>query len=572
LWLASAAAMLAPAVHAASIDHFSPSSGPHNFIDTPDADVLPHLDPAVFLLGSYAKDPFVYRDDAGAEVAKIVEHAATADLVIALGLFNNFELSLSLPGSFLVGPGFDGRASTADDINNVVIADPRLAGRWRFLGDGRNGLQAMAHVGVDFPLAQAFGTSGRVLGDKLPTVAPGIAVAYHHPAFKVGANVAAELRAPDSVGDVRNQLTIGQSLQFGLGAQAWLYQDLIAAVGDIQLHAAPAALLSSENQFPAEAQLGVKAFFGPIAVLVGVGTGLIADYGSPDLRLFAGVGYYNPPARDADGDGIYDNVDQCPNEPEDKDGHRDEDGCPDPDNDGDGILDGADKCPDEPETKNGVNDEDGCPDEGEMPVDTDGDGIFDAKDACPTDPEDKDGWLDDDGCPEPDNDGDGILDGADKCPNDPESKNDYEDEDGCPDEAPKKTVIRVTRERLEIRDKVQFEFNSDVIRAVSFQMLDDVAKVLAEHPEQKLIHIDGHSSAEGAEEYNRKLSQRRAESVRQYLIKRKVAAGRLEAHGFGESRPITADRSDAGLAMNRRVEFRLVDVADDSQPAAEVKP
>src|SRR5262249_30143625 len=97
----------------------------------------------------------------------------------------------------------------------------------------------------------------------------------------------------------------------------------------------------------------------------------------------------NDPAKD----GIVGAADKCANEPEDKDGFKAEDGCPDPDNDGDGIPDAADKCPNEPEDKDGFQDEDGCPD-----PDNDGDGIPDAVDKCPNEPEDKDGFQDDDGC------------------------------------------------------------------------------------------------------------------------------------------------------------------------------
>ena len=79
-----------------------------------------------------------------------------------------------------------------------------------------------------------------------------------------------------------------------------------------------------------------------------------------------------PVTGDNDGDGIPDNVDKCPTDPEDKDGFQDEDGCPDPDNDGDGIPDKRDKCPNEPEDKDGFQDDDGCPD-----PDNDGDGIAD---------------------------------------------------------------------------------------------------------------------------------------------------------------------------------------------------
>lgn len=64
---------------------------------------------------------------------------------------------------------------------------------------------------------------------------------------------------------------------------------------------------------------------------------------------------------DSDGDGTLNDVDQCPDVPEDRDGFQDEDGCPEPDNDGDGILDANDKCPNEPENVNGFEDTDGCP-------------------------------------------------------------------------------------------------------------------------------------------------------------------------------------------------------------------
>jgi hypothetical protein len=96
------------------------------------------------------------------------------------------------------------------------------------------------------------------------------------------------------------------------------------------------------------------------------------------------------------------------------------------DRDGDGIGDAFDKCPDEPEDKDGFQDQDGCPE-------SDNDSVPDATDACPNDPEDKDGFQDDDGCPDPDNDADGVPDALDKCPNTRETMNGFEDEDGCPD-------------------------------------------------------------------------------------------------------------------------------------------
>src|SRR6185503_5030934 len=104
------------------------------------------------------------------------------------------------------------------------------------------------------------------------------------------------------------------------------------------------------------------------------------------------------------------------------------------DRDGDGYIDPEDACPDEPENFNTYKDEDGCPDD----PDTDGDGLTDSVDSCVLEPEDKDGYLDEDGCPDVDNDLDGILDPSDRkgdkdCKNDPEDPDGFEDEDGCPE-------------------------------------------------------------------------------------------------------------------------------------------
>src|SRR5204862_3787943 len=144
--------------------------------------------------------------------------------------------------------------------------------------------------------------------------------------------------------------------------------------------------------------LARKSYF-----VIGGGAGLSSKAGSPDARAFIGI-VFEPNIGDRDGDGIKDDVDKCPDEPEDRDGFQDEDGCPDPDNDKDGIPDVDDLCPNEP----GPKENRGCPLQKDL--DRDGDGIPDAVDKCPDEPEDFDGYQDDDGCPDPDNDMDGIPD------------------------------------------------------------------------------------------------------------------------------------------------------------------
>jgi OOP family OmpA-OmpF porin len=248
---------------------------------------------------------------------------------------------------------------------------------------------------------------------------------------------------------------------------------------------------------------------------------------------------------DRDGDGIKDNVDKCPDEPEDKDGFEDEDGCPDPDNDGDGIKDVVDKCPMEPEDKDGFQDEDGCPD-----LDNDGDGLSDKVDQCPNDPEDKDNFEDDDGCPDLDNDKDGFADKDDKCPDVPGVA-----PDGCPK---KYSLVVVTAQRIELKQTVFFDFNKATIKQVSFALLDDVAQAMVDNPTFK-VEIGGHTDSVGNDAFNAKLSQARAESVKAYLAKHGIAANRMVPKGFGENVPIADNRTEVGRSQNRRVEFVITD-------------
>jgi outer membrane protein OmpA-like peptidoglycan-associated protein len=253
-----------------------------------------------------------------------------------------------------------------------------------------------------------------------------------------------------------------------------------------------------------------------------------------------------PRPGDTDGDGCGDDVDKCPTEPEDRDGFQDDDCCPDPDNDQDGIPDTADQCPNHPEDKDGFQEEDGCPD-----PDNDRDGVADAIDKCPNEPEDRDGFEDADGCPDNDNDGDRIADTADKCPNEPEDYDGDSDTDGCPD---KYKLVVVTAKKIELKQKVYFATAKTVILPRSFPLLNEVAKVLLDRPSIH-VRIEGHTDSRGSDGYNMRLSQGRANSVRSYLIRRGIGPERMQAIGYGETKPIASNRTRAGRAQNRRVEF-----------------
>ena len=226
------------------------------------------------------------------------------------------------------------------------------------------------------------------------------------------------------------------------------------------------------------------------------------------------------PRGDRDGDGIPDDVDQCPDHPEDFDGFEDSDGCPDPDNDKDGILDKTD--------------------------------------LCPNDPEDKDGFQDEDGCPDPDNDQDRILDPDDSCPNKPETYNGFEDEDGCPD----KGSVIVEDDRIMILEKIYFETDSTVIQERSYPILDAVAATLNGNPHITMIEIQGHADERGSDKYNIKLTRGRAASVLDALLQRGVSSDRMRSAGYGERCPVDKRSTPAAWEKNRRVEFKIIETEE----------
>jgi len=340
-----------------------------------------------------------------------------------------------------------------------------------------------------------------------------------------------------------------------------------------------------------EAIAGIKLYLAANSFFeAGGGYQIIpSSYGAAKGRVFVGF-IFEPGMGDRDGDGIKDDVDKCPDDPEDYDGFEDEDGCPDPDNDKDGIPDELDACPNEPETFNGYKDEDGCPDG--VVRDRDGDGIPDDVDKCPDQPEDFDGFEDEDGCPDPDNDKDGIPDKVDLCPNDPEDFDGFEDEDGCPDPdndhdripdkldkcpnepetyngfededgCPDKGLVIVQRGKLEIMDKIYFETDKDEILPRSFPLLDQIAGTIKGHPEIKLIEIQGHADERGDDEHNLDLTDRRAKSVMRALEDRDVSLGRLRAKGYGETKPICTQHNEDCWSKNRRVEFIIMQRQDE---------
>jgi outer membrane protein OmpA-like peptidoglycan-associated protein len=345
------------------------------------------------------------------------------------------------------------------------------------------------------------------------------------PYFHAALNAGALLRKQVDIGSssLGNDALLALALGFPLHARFELLCEGFASLAFADLGA------------PATTHLewlgGAKANLDGVYLGLAAGTGLSSALGTPDFRVVWQLGMLSagkraepaPPAPapapppvepDGDGDGIVDRRDDCVTEPEDADGFRDGDGCPDPDNDGDGVPDDRDPCMDEAE--------------------------------------DIDGFEDESGCPDPDNDRDGILDTADACPLEP----------GVPEERGCKARAQLSDSgEIAIDSQIQFETGKDVILGESHDVLQAIRKILERHPEIARLRIEGHTDSRGNDRKNLKLSQARARAVALWLVQHGVVETRVAAFGCGERHPLSDNASEQGRRLNRRVAFQVVEPA-----------
>ncbi len=236
---------------------------------------------------------------------------------------------------------------------------------------------------------------------------------------------------------------------------------------------------------------------------------------------------------DEDGDGVADHLDKCPGTP--KGVTVDSVGCP-IDSDGDGVPDYLDKCPNTP-AGTAVN-ADGCP------IDSDGDGVPDNLDKCPNTP--KGMKVDANGCP--DTDGDGVPDNLDKCPNTPRGV--PVDATGCPMEG-----ITVVGDEWMVRGEILFALNKSDLTPQAKELLGRAVDFLKRNP-RLVTEVQGHTDSTGPLAWNMELSQRRADSVKAYMVSQGIPADALIAKGYGPNEPFVPNDTPENRAKNRRVDFR----------------
>jgi outer membrane protein OmpA-like peptidoglycan-associated protein len=490
-----------------AVDVFRPSTSSASFFDL----VLPstklHLEWTAGAVLHYAHRP-VKREIVMQSTGELVDTKfpvamrLQADLMAALSLFGFMEIGLAVPVvAFQQGEGGDPGGS----LQRAGIGDPRIELKARFLD--YKGLELGAGAIATAPVGNYASSGSDLLGATGPTVEPRLLAAYSVGPAVLALNAGFLVREATTLGNYQQRHALTWDL--GLGFDVRDFEEpgglrLVAeAFGEAGIN------FASLRETPMEALVGVKYRTRSDWILeVAAGPGIGNAVGTPMFRALLGFAY-DPTKR------------SCDAGPEDLDGFEDGDRCLDPDNDRDGILDVNDKCPNQAE--------------------------------------DEDGYQDDDGCPDGDNDSDGVPDKLDACPMIPEDKNGYQDEDGCPEGGPGKPTVKITDSQLLLSTKVYFDFNKATIAPISYGILDAVAEAMLNNPQIKVIRVEGHTDNEGKPDYNLQLSKDRAQAVVDYLIGKSVPAERLTFEGYGFEKPKASNTSEEGRAINRRVEFTILE-------------
>ncbi len=502
-----------------------------------------------------------------------VESRVTVHAAATFGLFDRVQLGAVMP---LVVT-----QQLAGNDRSLAPGDLRLDARVRIAGPARRG---SARLALAATLSVPTGDPAALTGDGAVTVTPRLLFEANN--------------ARDFVFALNAGVALRPGWEHQMFARAGVTIPVVARVL-VTLEAAFEARLTDPG---AAGSLALEALGGVrhvsragLALGVAAGPRVLDGAGTADVRAVAMLGYAPQPPREAEGagdrdlDGVVDPDDRCPDEPagarpdprargcpirdRDHDGYRDEVdacpteppgddpdprrmGCPADDRDRDGVRDGDDVCPIEPAGERPDPRARGCP-----LRDGDRDGVPDGDDVCPLEPAGRhpDGARR--GCPHPDIDGDGILNERDACPEERGPRTRDPATNGCP-------RVYVTRERVVITQQPRFAVDRDVILAASVPLLVDVAAALEAHPELARVEVQGHTDDAGDDAHNMDLSQRRAESIRAWLVGHGVDPARLTARGYGETRPLADNATRTGRAANRRVEFVVLERRDEPAPGA----
>jgi outer membrane protein OmpA-like peptidoglycan-associated protein len=554
-----------------AVDRFDPSERGSEWFAADSLDLSGHVRPAVGLVVSWAHNPLVVYNADGTQRTALIENEFVWHPGASLVLWDRLRVGMDIP---IVAAGAG--AATVHGVayapsSDLAMGDVRLSADVRLLGEHDDAFTVAAGVAAYLPS----GSRASFTGDGTLRAQPRLLVAG-----RVGSYFVYALRAGVDVRTLDESFAgtqLGSEIVGAAAAGVKAIHDRLVVGPEIfgsTVFGGSDGALSRRNT-PVEAILGAHYSIADWRVGAGIGPGITRGLGAPDVRAVASIEWAPaaaPPRPDSDRDGVWDGEDACPTIPGVPTNKPATNGCP-PDRDADGIPDGEDACPMVPGVRTGDPKTNGCPPDRDAdgvpdaddacptvagvktsdpktngcPPDRDADGIPDAEDACPTVPGVKTGDPKTNGCP-PDRDADGIPDAEDACPDQPGARDPDPRKNGCPPAFLQGTQIK-------IRDPFKFRFNKTELDPAGDPILEAVLAFLKEHTELKKIRIEGHTDNVGGEEFNRKLSEGRAASVRKWLVAHGIDASRLTSQGLGQSHPVDTNATEEGRRNNRRVEF-----------------
>lgn len=607
---------------------FRPSVDGHGFVKLEDAALAPAGSVGAALWFNHADDPFVFRyaDDSGElPILGTVGTTSVAAFYSAGWVRIGADLPVHLYRTAFLPDGLGASSDLGEAVEGLPpgLGDMRLSAKLRLLEESGS-LGAVVWADALLPTGGRDGwTSGGV---------PGMRAGGSATVPAAGGTLLATLGVQSGNGSEFGGLQVTPAGLWGIGASrpltdaVWLSAELDGEYwfGNAgESGGAPIEWLLAAHANPT----------GDLVATIGGGTGLTRGVGAPDLRLLAAIRWAPGPDRGDAGPVA---------------------ASSDGDLDGDGILDALDTCPTQPEDMNGIRDDDGCPDAGGLVpttfevVSTAGTPIAGARLDLLDGPE-TGSWIASDGAvrravppgrytvearadrfatvqatsevpsgapshsvrmmlaPPADmghlvvravgpsgvpvagaevrvlgtlgiplkTGSDGIFE-ADLIPGSYEatvaapgwtaaSRTFKIDPAGKADLMvflePTGVVVDTKSKQIFLHRKVFFELDKADLKLGSLAVLDDLVQTLQQHPEVVKLRIEGHTDTQGADDYNLKLSRARAQAVVDYLVKNGIAAKRLEAAGHGEERPLQLGESETVHATNRRVEFHIVELA-----------
>ncbi len=545
----------APAVVSAEgfdLQQFSPMpnlSG--NLFSTASADVAPHLEWSAMALFNYASNPLILRDANGDKVEALVKHQGTMHLMVSLGLFDWVDLGVDLPlAVWQEGTSVPGGNIRPED-GSFGVGDLRFVPKVKLFSTRKHPLDNGVALALLADVYAPTGDSAQLQGGDF-RIGPRLAFDALLGGTRLAANVGYQYREEQKV----ENLSVRDTLSWNLGLEVPLHEKF-RVTGEAFGRITPGADTFESYNSPTEFVVGGKFQTGRFFATAGGGLGLVDGYGTPDYRLFAGLGFApRLPVREV----IV--VEEPVVELE----------CT--------VENVATACVDVPavscvegglRTYHAACVDDACA--YEFTDTACGENSYCGADAagnaaCVAEPDCR--VSGDCSTPPAATCAENVLTTfvgqclEEKCNYEPTQvrcpeRNECGMDNGVAACVPVVDKVVVKDNKIEIMDIVHFALNSDEIDERSFDLLRQVAQILKNHPEIELIRIEGHTDSRGKKAYNQDLSERRAKSVLNFLVGQRIDAGRLTSQGFGPDRPVQTNNTEKGRAANRRVEFHIID-------------